>query len=171
MSNSQSKSNNQKILVIGVGNEFRNDDAIGIHVARKLRKLNISAIQILEDTGDGAHLIEHWKDQDVVVVIDAASSGSEPGVIYRFDAVRQKMPAQFFHYSSHNFSVAEAVELSRSLNQLPKRLVVYGIEGKDFDQGNNVTTPVKKAAEYVIDIIVEDLKSKNSQEHQPRQVR
>jgi hydrogenase maturation protease len=162
MSATQTKPNPQKLLVIGVGNEFRNDDAVGINVARKLRKLNISAIQIMEDTGDGAKLIEKWKDQDVVVVVDAASSGSEPGMIYRFDAVKQKMPTQFFNYSSHNFSVAEAVEMSRTLNQLPKRLVVYGIEGKDFAQGNSVTSPVKKAAEYVLDIIVEEFRTKHS---------
>lgn len=162
MSATQTKPNPQKLLVIGVGNEFRNDDAVGINVARKLRKLNISAIQIMEDTGDGAKLIEKWKDQDVVVVVDAASSGSEPGMIYRFDAVKQKMPTQFFNYSSHNFSVAEAVEMSRTLNQLPKRLVVYGIEGKDFAQGNNVTSPVKKAADYVLDIIVEEFRTKQS---------
>lgn len=170
MSNSQTKSNYPKILVIGVGNEFRNDDAVGIHVARKLRKMNISAIQIMEDPGDGASLIERWKDQDVVVVVDAASSGSDPGVIHRFDAVKQKLPSSFFHYSSHNFSVAEAIELSKSLNQLPKKLVVYGIEGKDFQHGNDVTTPVKKAADYVIDIIVEDLKNKILPDHQSRSV-
>jgi hydrogenase maturation protease len=135
MSVAQSKNSAPRLLVIGVGNEFRNDDAIGIHVARKLRKMNISAIQVVENPGDGAGLMEKWKEKEVVVIVDAASSGSEPGMIFRFDAAKQKMPAQFFHYSSHDFSLAEAVEMSRILEQLPKRLVVYGIEGKNFHSG------------------------------------
>lgn len=161
MQATQSKQVIPRFLVIGVGNEFRNDDAIGIQVARKLRKLNISAIQVVENSGDGANLMEKWKGNEVVVIVDASASGSEPGMIFRFDAAKQKLPAQFFHYSSHDFSVAEAVEMSRTLGQLPKRLVIYGIEGENFTQGNDLTPTVKRSGEHLLDIIIEELRRKN----------
>ncbi len=145
-------------FVIGVGNEFRGDDGIGIHIARRLGKLNLSHIQITEAVKDGTNLMELWKDKENVIIIDAASTGSEPGMIYRFIASKKALPAQFFRHSSHTFSVAEAVELSRKLSQLPVRLIIYGIEGKDFSNGVHLSETVLRASEYVLDLILQETK-------------
>jgi len=40
-------------------------------------------------------------------------------------------------------SVAEAIELARALGQLPPKLVVYGIEGKDFSAGVGLSPEVE----------------------------
>jgi hydrogenase maturation protease len=146
------------IFVIGVGNEFRNDDGIGIHIARKLSKLNLSHIQITEAVKDGTNLMELWKDKENVIVIDAASTGSEPGMIFRFNASKKALPAQFSRHSSHAFSVAEAIELSRKLSQLPGRLIIYGIEGKDFSNGDHLSETAQRASEYVLDLILQETK-------------
>jgi hydrogenase maturation protease len=146
------------IQIVGVGNEFRSDDGIGIHVARRLRKLNLSQIEITENVKDGIELMELWKNKEYVIIIDAASTGSEPGMIYRFDATKKPLPTKFANRSSHNFSVAEAIELSRKLSQLPSKLVIYGIEGKDFSHGEKLSDPVQKVSGYVIDLILQETK-------------
>ena len=145
-------------LIIGVGNEFKGDDGVGIHAARRLGKLNLSHVQIHEGVKDGMSLIELWKDKDHVILIDAASTGGEPGTIYRFNACKKALPAKFFSYSSHTFSVAEAVELSRKLTQLPSQLIIYGIEGKDFSDGVHLSDIALRASEYVIDLILQETK-------------
>ncbi len=35
----------------------------------------------------------------------------------------------------NDFRSDDSIELSRSLNQLPAHLIVYGIEGKNFEAG------------------------------------
>jgi len=150
--------NSDTICIIGVGNEFRSDDGIGIHVARRLRKLNLSHIEITDNVKDGIELMELWKNKEYVIVIDAVSTVSEPGMIYRFNASKKPLPARFANRSSHTFSVAEAIELSRKLSQLPSKLIIYGIEGKDFSHGEELSDQVQKVSGYVIDLILQETK-------------
>ncbi|MGA9363444.1 MAG: hydrogenase maturation protease [Bacteroidota bacterium] len=141
------------ILVLGLGNEYRCDDAVGLEVARRLRNLSLESTIVSEESGEGANLMEAWKSASTVIVVDAVSSGSEPGMIHRFVAESQRIPSKFFHYSSHSFGLAEAIELARSLHQLPQHLVVYGIEGSKFEAGIGLSFEVERAAEKVVDRI------------------
>ena len=49
------------ILVIGIGNEYANDDAAGLLVARKLKEEVRDNITIIESDGEGASLMRHGK--------------------------------------------------------------------------------------------------------------
>lgn len=149
----------KSILVIGVGNPYRGDDAVGRLVARRFMESAPSGVTVLEESGEGAALMEAWEDADAVILVDAVQSGGAPGAIHRFDAKVQSIPSQFFHYSTHAFSVAESVELARALDQLPPRLIVYGIEGTDFSSGETLTPSVAAAMDEVMDRIREEIQS------------
>lgn len=134
-------------LILGVGNLYRRDDAVGVIVAQRLEKKVASNIAVLSLSGEGAALMDAWQKAKDVIVIDAVSSGAKPGTLFRFDAHAQSLPKQFFHYSTHAFSVVEAVELARALRQLPPCLILYGIEGKNFDSGVGLSPEVELAAD------------------------
>jgi hydrogenase maturation protease len=145
------------IVVIGVGNEYRGDDAVGLVVVRKLKGKNLPDVRVMEASGEGAALLEHWKNEDVVILIDAVHSGAEPGTIHRLDAHAQPIPIEFFRYSTHAFSVVEAIELARALNQLPPRLIVYGIESENFEAGVGLSLKVEKAAQKVMKCVAQEV--------------
>lgn len=149
---------NPPVLVIGIGNAYRGDDAAGLHIAQCLKKQAYDRVSVTEERGDGAILMECWKNADTVILIDAVSSGTKPGTIHRLDAHNQPIPTKFFHYSTHAFGVAEAIELARALNRLPDRLIVYGIEGKCFDTGVGLSSEVEKAALEVVKCVQQDIK-------------
>ncbi|MBI5928642.1 MAG: hydrogenase maturation protease [Chloroflexi bacterium] len=138
------------VLCIGVGNELRGDDVVGRLVVRLLRYQPLPDTTFVEATGEGVALMEAWADAETVYLIDAVSAGQPSGTIYRFLAHVQSLPSQFFSYSTHAFSVAEAVEMARVLGQLPPQLTIYGIEGEDFTAGAPITPTVEKAAHEVI---------------------
>lgn len=141
------------ILLVGIGNEYRGDDAAGLLIARKLREQLPHALEVIEQSGEGAALLESWENAESVILVDAVQSGAAAGTIHRFEAHAQALPSNFFHYSTHAFSVAEAVELARALNRLPPLLVVYGIEGKNFAHGAPLSSEVESAiAEAVVRI-------------------
>ena len=108
---------------------------------------------IIESSGDGAALMEAWKAAPSVILIDAASSGKAPGTIHHFDALTQSMPTGFSFHSTHAFGVAEAIGLAQALQQLPPRLIVYAIEGKNFTAGVGLSPKVAKAVQKVIEHI------------------
>jgi hydrogenase maturation protease len=136
--------------VIGVGNEWRRDDAAGLVVARRLRDARLSGVRVVEHEGEPLDLIEEWSGADEVIVVDAVSSGAEPGAIHRLDARSTRLPAELFNGSTHALSVAEAVELARVLERLPRRLLVYGIEGRSFTAGRGLTAEVEPAVSTLV---------------------
>jgi hydrogenase maturation protease len=134
-----------KVLVIGIGNAYRHDDAAGLVVARRLREQGVSSYDIQEQIGEGTALIHLWKGAERVVVVDAVQSGGVPGAIHSFQANRDPLPAPIFRDSTHAFGLVEAVELSRALKQLPSNLLIYGIEGGNFEAGTGLSSAVRKA--------------------------
>jgi hydrogenase maturation protease len=132
-------------LIIGIGNEYRGDDAAGLIVARRLKERLADSAIVIEQSGDGAALMEAWRSAETVTIIDAVMSGAAPGTIHRFDANAQPLPKDAFRLSTHAFGVAEAIELARALGELPRGLMVYGIEGKNFTVGIGISPEVEKA--------------------------
>jgi hydrogenase maturation protease len=145
------------MLAIGVGNWYRSDDAVGLVVARKLRAMNLPGVQVKEENGEGVSLMEAWRGNERVIIVDAASSGSRPGTVHTLNADSTTIPSAFFHYSSHAFSVAESIELARALKQLPPQLIVYGIEGKNFAAGVGLSPEIEHASDVVIRQIVDQI--------------
>jgi len=144
-------------LVIGVGNAFRGDDGVGLVVALELRELALPGVIVLEQSGEGAALVEAWGSADRVIVVDAVSSGNEPGIIHRFEVADQPLPAHFAGGSTHAFGLAEAVELARQLDRLPPHLVIYGIEGKAYDLATGLSSEVAAAAEILVERLAQEL--------------
>jgi hydrogenase maturation protease len=143
------------VLVIGVGNETRRDDAAGLIVSRKLKaELSEDGVVVVEETGDGARLVERWRGFNITILIDALRSGDEPGRVHRFEAHKSPLPASLFQYSTHAFGVPQAIELARAMDQLPQRLIVYGIEGKRFDQGTSLSHVVEQAAQELVESLI-----------------
>ncbi len=146
-------------LIIGIGNPYRGDDGVGIAVVRRLRARPPSGVTILEAGGEGAALLDAWTDATNVILVDAVHSGAPPGTIHRFDAAALEIPRRFFHYSTHAFSVAEAVELARTLAQLPPCVIVYGIEGRNFAAGVGLSTEVEQAVTAVAVQVLEEMRA------------
>lgn len=151
------KNNLMPALVIGVGNDLRNDDAAGLIAVRKLKTYaNINA-DMIESDGDGAKLMEIWKDYDKVILIDAVSFNSKPGTVHVLDAGKERFPKEVSIHSSHLFSVAEAIETARVLGKLPKKIIVYGIGGKSFELGTEVSDEVRNGIDEIINLIQKEI--------------
>jgi hydrogenase maturation protease len=145
------------VLIIGMGNEYRRDDAAGLVAARRLKEAALEHIRVREESGEGTALIEAWKDADAVILIDALHSGAKAGTVRRLDAHRQPLPTGLFHYSTHAFGLAEAIELARALGQLPPCLIVYGIEGTNFEAGLGLSPEVEKAVPKAVERVLGEL--------------
>lgn len=152
----------KSILCIGVGNEHRRDDGIGLLLARIVRTRKLDGVTVLESNGDGAALMDMWAEAPTVILIDAVSSASPAGTLHRLEAHRETIPVSFSKHSTHLLSVAEAVEMARVLKRMPARLIIYGIEGADFGEGIGLSAEVATAAQTALERLVEEIRSLQS---------
>jgi len=146
-----------RILVIGIGNEYARDDAAGLRVARALQAQAPGGVEIREQSGEGAALMESWKGAGTVVIVDAARSGGAIGSLHRFDASQEPLPAQPFRGSTHAFGLHEAVEVARSLSRLPRRLIIYAIDGRDFSAGIGLSPEVERAIPAAVAAVIGEI--------------
>jgi hydrogenase maturation protease len=143
-------------LVIGVGNEWRSDDAAGLVVARRLAALE-PTLRVAAHGGEPVDLIHEWTGEDEVILVDAVDSGAAPGTIHRFDAAEPGLASGPSRGSTHALGVAEAIALGRALGRLPGRLLLFGIEGGRFEAGASLSPEVERAAEELVQELRERL--------------
>jgi hydrogenase maturation protease len=144
-------------LIIGIGNRFRGDDALGCLLADALRARVPQDVEVIEHNGEPASLIDCWQERQSVILIDAVSSGAEAGTIHAIDLQARGLPEQFRSFSTHAFGIAEAVELARVLNKLPARIGFYGIEGSCFSAATELSPVLQSAARILQQRILDDL--------------
>ncbi len=143
-----------RIVIIGIGNEDRGDDGIGLIAVRKICLIFGDSIQSFENSGDGVALIEKWRGAELAIVIDATYSGAKTGLIRKFMVGEQPLPAaDFTKNSTHNFGLYEAIETARALEMLPRKLIVFGIEGGCFSAGAAISLAVLEAVEQLLEEI------------------
>src|SRR5215470_15315711 len=135
------------ILVIGIGNPTRGDDAAGLLVARHIREAaSPGEVTVTELAGDQLALLDAWTGAREVYLIDAA----EP------------LTAHFWHHGTHTFSLADVIELGRALGRLPGRLHGYGIEGGTFEPGAPLSAEVEAAVQAVTVLLLRELRESSS---------
>jgi len=144
-------------LVVGLGHPARHDDAFGLEVADRLARDLGGRCDVRRCPSDGTELLDLWGGRDLVVVIDAVSAGGAPGSIYRLEVGDLPIPPPFRGTSTHGFSIAEVIALARSLDRLPRRLVLFGVEGASFAPGLGLSPSVTPAVEAVARRVVEEL--------------
>jgi hydrogenase maturation protease len=133
-------------LVVGIGNCDRGDDGVGPFITRGLRGRLPEGVEVRESGGEATRLLELLAGADAAWLVDAAVSGADPGTIRRLDAAHGPLPGTMLALSSHGLGLAQAVELARALGSLPRRLVVYAIEGAEFAPGAPLSPAVEAAA-------------------------
>ncbi|PKM46295.1 MAG: hypothetical protein CVV03_05690 [Firmicutes bacterium HGW-Firmicutes-8] len=144
---------NEKALVVGIGNQIRQDDGIGPYCVNLLKELLSPEKRELVD-----YLVVHQLDvihcdlfsgYRLIVFIDAdALSGSEP---YRVEEIRPEPVSRPF--TSHIGSIQDILSLTCRLYDSAPAGYLFAVRGLSFDVGEELTPEAicnsRKAVEAV----------------------
>jgi hydrogenase maturation protease len=144
-------------IVIGLGHPARHDDALGLDTIDRLEPRLHGIALAKRCTSEGTELLDLWQGGDLVVVVDAVRSGAEPGTVFCLEVDDLPLPPPFRASSTHGISLADVVALARSLDRLPRRLVIYGIEGERFEPGIGLSDRVAPAVASVVERVLREL--------------
>lgn len=124
-------------LLLGVGNDIRGDDGIGSLVARELDHPDWVVIDCGQVPENEMIMVEEG-DYDLVVMVDAANMGLEPGEI-------RQVPRKYldlFALSTHALPLSVVIDL---LQEKVPRVVLIGIQPKDMGLGEGLTPELQDA--------------------------
>lgn len=146
-----------KTLLIGIGNEFRSDDSVGLKAVDCISPR--ANLKICKHSGEGTGLMELWeRDLDSkIIIVDAMNSGATPGTLLRWTRDSAFRPHDGLRCSSHTFGVGAAITLSQTLGTLPQLITVLGIEGENFKMGTSLSPSIEKALPKLIETIEQEI--------------
>ncbi len=145
-----------EIIIVGIGNPYRGDDAAGWAVIDKLAAKIGSAIKLVKQQGDVAELIDFFVHFKSVYLVDAGSWDAPIGSWQRIDVLKDPIPEETVQTSTHGFGAAQAISLARNLDQLPKKLIVYAINGGAYHISNELSGPVAKCIDSVAEAVLNE---------------
>jgi hydrogenase maturation protease len=138
-----------KTLVIGYGNDSRNDDGIGWFVVAELQKRALPGV-----TFETAHQLEvdfaeTVRDYERVVFVDAAIPESP-----RAWWSEEVAPGFRSHAVAHFLTPGDVLGLCRTLYGKTPHGVAFSIRGHDFNFGTALSPATRQAAGEVVEQIV-----------------
>jgi len=139
-----------EILVAGIGNVFRGDDAFGVEVARRLARRGV---------GDGVRVVDFGirgfdlayalsAGPRAAILVDATSRGGSPGTLY---VLEPGDLAEGTTIDTHGMHPLRAIELARALGGLPPILRVVACEARDVGDDDDVTVGLSSEVEAAVD--------------------
>jgi hydrogenase maturation protease len=157
--------NLNKILIAGVGNDLKQDDAFGVLLARHLavKLTQWINIKVLEVGIGGIHMVQElYEGYDLLILADAVNYGSHPGTIHLRELTKigdlDEMSVderRDFLADTHYTNPLRALMLAKALNILPVQVMIIGCEAKNHDDyGIGISEEVKKAIPKAEELIL-----------------
>ncbi|NND99863.1 MAG: hydrogenase maturation protease [Pirellulaceae bacterium] len=152
-----------RILVAGLGNLFRGDDAFGSEVARRLPLEQLPSDVIVKDFGTRGYDFAYalGDGYEWVVIVDAVSRGADPGTLFVMEPQAddlEKLCYDEFSEQSHDMNPMAAIKLTQAMGRPMPRLILVGCEplelGDDQDGLLGLSDPVAKAIDPAIQRVV-----------------
>lgn len=143
-----------RAIVIGIGNTFMGDDGIGPVVARSYAEIAPPDCEVVIGETAGMSLMSHFTRGVPVIVVDALSTGAEPGTVFRFkpdDAGILELRSNTLHGCGLPYLVTSARLQGRDPD-----VTVYGIQVGSVHPNPDVLSPwVEDAVSHVVRLLDE----------------
>ncbi len=143
-----------RVLVAGVGNILRGDDAFGVAVAERLARLSMPPGTTVVETGiAGIALVQELQNGwDGLVVVDAVDRGRPPGTVMVIEPEVADVAAMSWEARNdliadmHLATPARVLLLARALGVLPTWVRIVGCQPADAESVHEGLSPEVAAA-------------------------
>jgi len=149
-----------KVKVIGIGNPLASDDAVGLHVAHRLLRMNLpNNVEVITAESAGPSILESITRADKAILVDAAVGGSTPGTVHRL-SLDDIQAGRCKIRSLHEIDLIDLLKIGRLTRpeSFPKKLVILAIEVADtrrYRQGLSIA--VRNAIPQIVKTVLSEM--------------
>ncbi len=148
------RSPGKKVLVAGVGNKLRADDAFGVEVANRLMAMDLpEGVKVVETGIGGIALVQELQEgYDALVVVDAVDRGRPPGhvmlILLDVPHVDDMEWGERYDFLAdvHLATPERALIMSKALGVLPDNTLMVGCQPVDAETPGIPMSPEVTAA-------------------------
>ena len=163
-----------RLLVAGIGNIFLGDDGFGVEVAQRLlQRRQPEGVRVVDfgiRSFDLAYaLLEGY---DIVLFLDAAARGGEPGTIYTIEPDLSEIEDQPADMEGHAMNPLRVLKMAKDMGGAWGRILLLACEPETLgpEEGQlGLSATVQAAAEQSVGIVEKLLAELLSGEAQPAQ--
>ncbi|MGG9961363.1 hydrogenase maturation protease [Ferruginibacter sp. SUN106] len=133
-----------KILILGIGNYLMGDEGVGVHAAERLQQENLpSYVDVVDGGTGGFHLLGYFEGYETIILIDATLDNNPNGTIRLIKPrFAQDFPKAM---STHDIGLKDMVSALQFMGKMPViHLFVMSIESLQ-QQGITLTSDIEKA--------------------------
>jgi hydrogenase maturation protease len=137
-------------VIIGLGNPVCADDAVGLHVAKRVAELlaeqPLPGVRVLTTTRGGFELLDLLAGSDRAILVDCvAVTGAEPGRVR--ELAMDQLAGSARLVGAHDISVADVIELGRLAGApMPRAVTIVGVEVEHVLRLEEALSPAVAAA-------------------------
>src|SRR5574341_284133 len=128
-----------RLKIIGLGNPYAQDDAIGLEIVRLLPDRLPADITFREIPFHGIELMDEFRDKIPIVFIDAVEDDRPVGSIACFHMNKNfSLPVETYDISEHSISVFEVVQLANEVGYALPPIYFISVsvnENGEFSEG------------------------------------
>ncbi len=151
-----------RILIAGVGNVLLEDDGFGPHaIARLEAEYELgSEVELIDIGTPGLDFVDYLVGRDALIILDAVSSGGDPGEIVIFDRqqLREFMPNM--RLSAHQPCLQETLFAAETADVCPPDVLLVGIVGASFEVTTALSDVVQDAMPVALELLAELLRQR-----------
>lgn len=145
----------ERVVICGIGNENRADDAFGVVVAEKLKKLLKKPGVVVINCGEVPESytgVIKKHDPDAVIFVDAIEFGGKPGELIMADPEGTLGSAA----STHSLPLRVIVQYLKT-ELKGTRFILIGCQPKSTALFGEMSGEIKKSAEKLVGIFIDSL--------------
>ncbi len=138
----------KKIVILGIGNEIKGDDALGSIIAQKTSRLLDENDNII--VFDGGTVPENYtrlirkENPTHIILVDAVDMKKEPGYI----RVVEKEEIANYNISTHAMPISFLIKYMETT--VDAQIILVGIQPKSMELAEDISKEVKESIEEVV---------------------
>jgi len=85
------------------------------------------------------------------------TGNSEPGTIHRFEIDELECKERYFDLSLHNMTFMDVLKMGKSIFEIPKEIVVIGIELAKIDAGIGLSEELRRKFQDIVRVVMDEI--------------